>query len=111
MLSGRLLLFTKLDCERCDENARGIIARAASGEFKGVDVYLLDVPRSDTQRVQSWARRIGIPQSAVRARRVTLNFDGGAFERLTGALNFTPSIYPAVFHKRGEDDYEFVRVE
>jgi len=111
MLNGRLLVFTRDNCGSCNENVKSLVARAAAGEFKGVDLYLLDASPSDQSRIQAWARSVGVPASAVRARTVTLNFDSGAYERLTGALGFSPGVFPAVFHHKGGEAYEFVRVK
>lgn len=111
MLNGRLLVFTREHCAPCDTQVKSLIARAASGEFKGLDLYLLDVPSNDQSRIQGWARGLGVPANAVRDRKITLNFDAGAFERLTTSLGFSPGVYPAVFHHKGADQYDYVRVK
>lgn len=111
MLNGRLLVFTREQCGPCDAQVKSLVARAAAGEFKGLDLYLLDVPTNDQSRIQKWARRLGVPENAVRAGAVTINFDAGAFERLTGSLGFSPGVYPAVFHHKGADQYDYVRVK
>ncbi len=52
-------------------------------EIAGIDIYLSGLAPGDEAAVRDWASARGIRPEWVRSRRVTLNFDAGALEKLT----------------------------
>ncbi len=65
----------------------------------GIDIYLRDVAPGDDRAVRAWASTHQIEPDWVRSRRITLNHDGGALDKLTQGQGEVPS----VFRRRGED--------
>ena len=92
----RVLLFTRANCATCDVILERVLARLDA--IDGVDVYLLDVTRGDESSVRAWASSRGIASADVRSRRVTLNFDAGAF----GALTDGRVDLPYLMRRRGD---------
>jgi integrating conjugative element protein (TIGR03759 family) len=92
----RVLLFALPDCAACDAILSRLLARL--GRVAGVDVYLVGVAAGDEGEIRDWATARGIQPEWVRTRRVTLNFDGGALERLAPGQ----SELPYLMRRRGE---------
>lgn len=80
--SGRLAVFVKADCPRCDQRVRQL--QAAGTAF---DLYMVG-SRQDDARVRQWATQAGIDPARVRTRTITLNHDAGRWLSLglPGAL-------------------------
>ena len=92
----RLAVFVKLGCAMCEE----ILERAfrVGSRIAGVDVYVLGLEKDDNPALHAWANRQGIPPMAVRAKRITLNFDEGLLERVhPRAVDL-----PVVMRRRGD---------
>ena len=68
-------------------------------EVSGIDIFLSDVAPGDDAAVRDWAAHQQLAPEWVRSRRVTLNHDGGALERLTRGQGEVPHI----LLRRGED--------
>ena len=64
----------------------------------GVDIYLAGLAAGDEGAIRDWATARGIRPEWVRARRVTLNFAGGALKRLVPGQ----SELPVLMRRRGE---------
>ncbi len=77
----RVLFFTRPECPRCDAVLERLLRRVE--QVAGVDVYLSGVTAGDAQAVRDWASGRGVRPAWVKERRVTLNFDAGALEKLT----------------------------
>lgn len=94
--SDRVLLFTQPDCAACD----ALLARALArlDRLDGVDVFLSGVAAGDEGAIRDWARERGIRPDWVTARRVTLNFDGGALARVAPGR----TDLPVLLRRRGE---------
>ena len=93
----RLLFFTRPDCPACDLLLNKLLKRI--DEVSGIDIYLTDVDKGDDAAVRSWATTHKINPDWVRSRRITLNHEGGALDKLTQGQGEVPS----VLRRRGED--------
>ncbi len=94
--SDRVLLFARPDCAACDALLARVLARLE--RIGGVDVYLANVPAGDEAAIRDWAIDRGIQPEWVTSRRVTLNFDAGALDRLAPGR----SELPVLLRRRGE---------
>lgn len=72
---GRLALFVKGSCSRCDARLAAVIA-----DNRPVDIYLVGSDGSD-ENIRAWAISHGIPVDKVRSRQITLNHDRGLWQR------------------------------
>lgn len=71
---GRLALFVKENCSRCDVRLAAVLA-----DDRPVDIYL--VGGNSDEAIRTWAIRHNIPVEKVRSRQITLNHDGGLWLR------------------------------
>lgn len=71
---GRLALFVKENCTRCDARLAAVLA-----DNRPVDIYL--VGNSSDEGIRTWAIKHNIPVDKVRSRQITLNHDGGLWMR------------------------------
>ncbi|WP_210525911.1 TIGR03759 family integrating conjugative element protein [Pantoea ananatis] len=71
---GRLALFLKENCSRCDARLAAVLA-----DNRPVDLYLLGIDSDDGLR--AWAVKHNIPVEKVRSRQITLNHDNGLWFR------------------------------
>ncbi len=94
--SDRVLLFARPDCAVCDAILAKLLARL--DRIGGVDVYLTDVAAGDESVIRDWAIGRGIRPEWVTSRRVTLNFDAGALDRVAPGR----SDLPVLMRRRGE---------
>jgi integrating conjugative element protein (TIGR03759 family) len=93
----RLLFFTRPECPACDVLMSQLLKNIDA--VSGIDIYLMDVTSGDDAAVRAWASTHQIEPGWVRSRRITLNHDGGALDKLTHGQGDVPS----VFRHRGED--------
>ncbi|EBS1325794.1 TIGR03759 family integrating conjugative element protein [Salmonella enterica subsp. enterica serovar Worthington] len=68
---GRLALFVKRNCVRCDARLNAILT-----DKRPVDIYLVDSGGRDDV-IRQWAQAHNIPADRVRSRQITLNHDNG----------------------------------
>ena len=92
----RVLFFTRPDCSHCDRLFARLLSRI--DDVAGIDIYLADVDPGDEAAVRAWASERGIRPEWVKRRKVTLNFDAGALDRLTGGQ----ALLPVLMRRRGE---------
>ncbi|MCB1849466.1 MAG: TIGR03759 family integrating conjugative element protein [Gammaproteobacteria bacterium] len=92
----RLLFFTRPACPICDLLLDRLLRRIDA--VGGIDIYVTGLAPGDDAAVRDWASRHRIEPEWVRSRRVTLNHDGGALERLTNGQGETPYL----LRRRGE---------
>ena len=71
---GRLALFVKENCSRCDARLAAVLA-----DDRPVDIFL--VGGNSDEAIRTWAIRHNIPVEKVRSRQITLNHDGGLWLR------------------------------
>lgn len=71
---GRLALFVKDNCSRCDARLAAVLA-----DDRPVDIYLVGI--SSDEAIRAWAIRHNIPVEKVRSRQITLNHDAGLWLR------------------------------
>ncbi|MBA4823428.1 TIGR03759 family integrating conjugative element protein [Pantoea ananatis] len=71
---GRLALFLKDNCSRCDARLAAVLA-----DNRPVDLYLVGINSDDGLR--AWAVKHNIPVEKVRSRQITLNHDNGLWFR------------------------------
>ncbi|WNK30368.1 TIGR03759 family integrating conjugative element protein [Pantoea agglomerans] len=71
---GRLALFLKENCSRCDARLAAVLA-----DNRAVDLYLVGIDSDDGLR--AWAVKHNIPVEKVRSRQITLNHDNGLWFR------------------------------
>lgn len=93
----RVLFFTRPVCPSCDRLLTRLLSRA--DEFAGIDIYLSHVDPGDESAVRDWATERGIRPEWVKSRQVTLNFDAGALDKLTGGQTQVP----VLMRRRGDD--------
>ena len=93
----RLLFFTRPECPACDVLMNQLLKKI--DVVSGIDIYLRDIAPGDDAAVRAWASTHRIEPDWVRSRRITLNHDGGALDKLTHGQGDVPS----VFRRRGED--------
>jgi len=93
----RLLFFTRPACPVCDLLIDKLLQRI--DEVSGIDIYVTELVPGDDAAVRDWASRHQIEPDWVRSRRVTLNHDGGALDKLTNGQGEVPS----VLRRRGEE--------
>ena len=93
----RLLFFTRPECPACDVLMNQLLKKI--DVVSGIDIYLRDIAPGDDAAVRAWASTHRIEPDWVRSRRITLNHDGGALDKLTHGQGEVPS----VFRRRGED--------
>lgn len=67
---GRLALFLKENCSRCDARLAAVLA-----DNRPVDLYLVGIDSDDGLR--AWVVKHNIPVEKVRSRQITLNHDNG----------------------------------
>ena len=84
----RVLFFTRPECAVCDAMWNKLMKRF--DDIPRIDVYLDDVASGDDVAVRAWASRHWIDPEWVRSRRITLNHDGGALDRLTKGQGNVP---------------------
>ena len=87
----RILFFTRVKCPACDAMLVKLLSRLES--VAGIDIYIDKVPGNDDEFIRAWAEDRGIERRWVKTRRVTLNHDGGALEKLTDKLPQRPALY------------------
>ncbi|HEY2454474.1 MAG TPA: TIGR03759 family integrating conjugative element protein [Scandinavium sp.] len=85
---GRLALFVKEDCSRCDARLAAVLA-----DDRAVDIYLVS-GQEDDSIVRGWAIRHGIPAAKVRSGQITLNHDHGLW------LRYGQGLMPVVLQQR-----------
>ena len=86
----RLLFFARPECPACDVMMNDMLKRI--DEFIGIDIYLTDIAPGDDAAVRAWASSHHIDPQWVRSRKITLNHDGGALDRLTNGQGEVPYI-------------------
>lgn len=91
----RVLLFVRPDCAACDALLGRVLARL--DRLDGVDVFLAGIPAGDEEAIRNWAVERGIRPEWVTARRVTLNFEGGALARVAPGR----AALPVLMRRRG----------
>lgn len=69
--NGRMALFVRDNCERCDTRLAAVLA-----DNRPVDIYLVGSDGKD-DTVRKWAVSHNIPVDRVRSRQITLNHDRG----------------------------------
>jgi len=92
----RLLFFARPECPVCDVLISKLLRRI--DEVSGIDIFLMDMPSGDDSAVRDWASSHQIDPEWVRNRRITLNHDGGALDKLTSGQGKVPHI----LRRRGE---------
>ena len=97
----RLLFFARPECPVCDVLMNKLLKRI--DEVSGIDIYLTDIEAGDDVAVRAWASTHQIDPVWVRSRRITLNHDGGALDKLTSGQGEVPY----VLRRRGEDLSQF----
>ena len=92
----RILFFTGVNCPACDAVLVKLLSHLDT--VAGIDIYITDVSKKDDEVIRAWAEEHGIESEWVRTRRVTLNHDAGAFQKITDG----PFERPALFIRRNE---------
>ena len=105
-----LLLFTETACDSCSADVARLVSQLENGSFARLDVFLLDVADGDVAAIQSWAASLAIPPGLVQTGKLTLNFDGGAYQGLAESMQFTPAKFPVVIRRNGEG-YDLVSLQ
>ena len=87
----RVLFFTSVMCPVCDAVLVKLLNRLET--VAGIDIYIDNVLGSDDEVVRAWAEEHGIEAEWVGTRRVTLNHDGGALEKITNESLERPALF------------------
>jgi len=93
----RVLFFTRPDCPACDVLLERLFKRI--DKIGGIDIYLTGTQSGDDQAIRDWASIHSIKPEWVRTRRITLNHDAGALEKLTHGKHDLPYL----MRRRGGD--------
>lgn len=93
----RLLFFARPECPVCDVLMNKLLKQIDN--IGGIDIYLMDMPSGNDGAVRNWASTHQINPEWVRNRRITLNHDGGALDKLTSGQGKVPT----VLRRRGEE--------
>jgi integrating conjugative element protein (TIGR03759 family) len=96
----RVLFFTTSDCVACDAVLDRLLGKLPT--IDGLDIYLLDVAPGNEDLIREWAGRIKIDPDWVRERRITLNVDAGALDKLAVTLGGQLDQRPVVLRRRGD---------
>lgn len=96
----RVLFFTATDCVPCNAVLDRLLGKLR--ETKGIDIYLLDIVSGDEDRIREWAGHRHIDPDWVHERRVTLNVDAGALDKLATRLGDPLDQRPVVLRRRGD---------
>ena len=96
----RVLFFTASDCIACDAVLDRLLGKLPT--IDGLDIYLLDVAPGNEDRIREWAGRRKIDPDWVRDRRVTLNVDAGALDKLAVSLGGQQDQRPVVLRRLGD---------
>ncbi|MFC0323668.1 TIGR03759 family integrating conjugative element protein [Gallibacterium melopsittaci] len=70
-IEGRLVFFTRLSCNECNQKLRQLIQQG-----KSIDIYFVDSAQND-KAIRDWAVSQHIDINKVRSRQITLNHDQG----------------------------------
>ena len=92
----RVLFFTRAQCPVCDALFGRLIQKIDT--IAGIDIYLSGEHGGNDEAVRDWAKHHAIQPEWVRSRRVTLNHDAGALDKLTHGEGEVPSL----MRRRGE---------
>jgi len=87
----RILFFTGVMCPACDAVLVKLISRLDT--VAGIDIYIIDVLRNDDDVIRGWAKEHGIERHWVGTRRVTLNHNAGALEKMSDGPVETPALF------------------
>lgn len=93
---GRIIYFTRIDCEKCSDNLAKLWSRAGN---MPVDIYIVDSMQDDT-KIQRWAVKNKIDINKVKNRQVTLNHDSGYW------LHYANGKMPAAFLIQGNGEWQ-----
>lgn len=91
--NGRMALFVRDNCERCDARLAAVLA-----DNRPVDIYLVGSDGKD-DTVRKWAVSHNIPVDRVRSRQITLNHDRGLW------LTYGQGQMPAIL-QQGENGWQ-----
>ena len=86
----RVLFFTRPECPACDLVLTNLLKWI--DEINGIDIYLTDIAPGNDAAVRAWASTHQIDPEWVRNRRITLNHDGGALDKLTNGEGEVPYV-------------------
>jgi integrating conjugative element protein (TIGR03759 family) len=95
--SDRLLFFARPACPVCDVMLKKLLRRIDA--VSGIDIYLTDIAPGDDAAVRDWASAHQLDPERVRSRKITLNHDGGALDKLTRGEGMVPTL----LRRRGKD--------
>jgi len=84
----RVLFFTRPNCPTCNVLLERLLKRI--DKIGGIDIYLTGIQPGDNQTIRDWASDHMIKPEWVRTRRVTLNHEAGALEKLTHGKSDLP---------------------
>ncbi len=101
----RILFFTAVMCPACDAVLVKLISRLDT--VAGIDIYITNVPTKDDEVIRAWAEEHGIEREWVGTRRVTLNHNAGALEKMSEG----PVEAPALFVRRNGQLAKFLYAE
>lgn len=93
---GRVIYFTRTDCEKCVDHLSRLLARIGS---LPVDIYIVDSMQDDN-KIQKWAVKNRIDINKVRNRQITLNHDNGYW------LHYANGKMPAAFRIQGNGEWQ-----
>jgi len=93
----RVLFFTRPNCPACDVLLERLLTRI--DKIGGIDIYLTGTQLGDDQVIRDWAGDHMIKPEWVRTRRITLNHEAGALEKLTHGK----SDLPYLMRRRGDE--------
>ena len=93
---GRIIYFTRTDCEKCVDNLSRLWSRVGN---LPVDIYIVDSMQDDN-KIQQWAVKNRIDINKVKNRQITLNHDNGYW------LHYANGKMPAAFSIQGNGEWQ-----
>ena len=87
----RILFFTGVNCPACEAVLVKLLSQLNT--VAGIDIYITDVSKKDDEVIRAWAEEHGIEREWLRTRRVTLNHDAGAFQKISDGPVDTPALF------------------
>lgn len=86
----RILFFSRPKCPDCAALMSKLMTQIDA--VSGIDIFVAELDPGDDAAVRAWALAHQINPEWVRSRRITLNHDGGALDRLTHGKGKAPYI-------------------
>ncbi|MBR9910315.1 MAG: TIGR03759 family integrating conjugative element protein [Gammaproteobacteria bacterium] len=96
----RVLFFTDTQCASCDAVLERLVGQLP--QFSGIDLYLTDVSAGEESLIREWAASKQIDPRWIKERKVTLNIDAGARNRIAAHTGQLGQALPVLVLRQGD---------